>query len=385
MIIAGCSKEVPRDPSEEPWVSDLSLPVPIEIGSSGFQFETKADMIETDNLGQATLRLLAVDKTSPLSETPTEDKSTLFVNEKAKYDKDKGKVVFDGDKTWYYPYASAHNYTFYAYHAGDQETEVLKNNNGDLYVQIDLNQYQSDILWAKAEATPFNGIDGFNAKFMRAIKDDKNSNDIPDGEEDGIDRYPSLEFHHLTTALSFNFQTTSGDDTANEQMASAKVKSLKLTNLPNVVQLCIAKRSTASGWKEGALKVPANNPTYSVEMSGCADVEMADVGSVTELGTMFVMVPSNVTTIQVDMQVSVALTSGGAENVEQIVPVKLNLTSADEGGFLVGSHYSYTIIMKSLEEIVVKATVDDWNDGTVGEDSSAIVDGSPSEGGLIIE
>ena len=41
--------------------------------------------------------------------------------------------------------------------------------------------------------------------------------------------------------------------------------------------------------------------------------------------------------------------------------------------------------MKSLEEIVVKATVDDWNDGTVGEDSSAIVDGTPSEGGLIIE
>ena len=122
--------------------------------------------------------------------------------------------------------------------------------------------------------------------------------------------------------------------------------------------------------------------SFPVRMN-CDTIKMANVGEVSKLGTLFVMVPDKVTTIEVDMVISVPLSS---DSDVQTVPVKLKLTSADN--FERGKEYSYTIEMRSLEEIYIKASVEEWNNGDEGsdEDQKIIVDGIESEeGGLTIE
>lgn len=382
--MAGCSKEVVRDshnPNEEPWVSDLSLPVPIEFGSSGFQFETKASMIKTSNLDSVPLRLFAIDTAKGLSATATADRHVLFANELARYDSQLEKIVFDGGKTWYYPYASSHNYSFYAYHVGMDNPVVTKGNSRDgLYVKVNLNECQSDILWAEAKATPYgdgeDAVHGFNAKYMRAIS--------PDPE---MDKYlPHLHFYHLTTAMTFNFKVLPKDadnSQANELLKNVKIESLQLSNIPALLNLWLVDNTEGEDNLKGKLMTQSGQENSFPVRMNCDTIKMANVGEVSKLGTLFVMVPDKVTTIEVDMVISVPLSS---DSDVQTVPVKLKLTSADN--FERGKEYSYTIEMRSLEEISFKVSVEEWNNGDEGsdEDQEIIVDGIESEeGGLIIE
>lgn len=386
MFLAGCSKEVVHDshnPNEEPWVSDLSLPVPIEIGSSGFQFETKAEMIEDEtSLQNAPLWLFAIDKNSDVVPTATADNSVLIANEEARFNGT--KIVFgDGTstKTWYYPYASSYNYSFYAYHVGEATPTVMKSGTyGSLYTKIDLNTMQSDILWAKAEVEePYtdgdNSLDGYNAKYMRAIAKDSNKEAY----------MPELKFKHLTTALTFKFQTiaSEGNTAADEQLNKVKIESLELSNVQSQLVLWIADPAGATTEMEGKLTVAnGQDSSFPVRMD-CTNIEMEAVGKETTLGTLFVKADEH-QEIKVKMKVSIPKTS----NAEDFYTVDVDMglkNNEDDGFFKVGSQYSYLIQMKSLEEITITASVDQWGDGDEGTDS--YVEGTkPSEdGSLVIE
>lgn len=381
MIIAGCSKEVPHDPNMESWVNDLSLPVPIEIGSSGFQFETKADMIDkVEDLANYPLRLFAVDKNSSLSVEQTASKSTLFANELAYYSVESERIVFGekgSDQVWYYPYASSANYTFYAYHveSGDSAPLVEKPQSSDeaLFTLVDLNEQQSDILWAESVADIFypsgedngNGLDGFNAKYMRAIASSSDK-----------DKYmPCLNFRHVTTAVTFNFkiEKESAEDQDQYQYEGVKVNSLTLTNIPRYVNFWIADNTSN---RKGTLTVSGRKPFEPVVLN-CENVEMEDVGNLTNLGTLFIMVPPDEQAIVAEMKISVPLSNDTIDEV----PATLNLKNSN--GFKPGFKYSYDITMKSPKLITIKATVNPWNEDTEGTDQSYV--GDAVGGGLIIE
>ena len=372
-MMASCSKDTPVDPNQEPWVSDLSLPVPIELGSSGFQFETKAEMITNDNLQNYPLRLFAVDKDSKFSLTQTESKTTLFANELAYYDKDAAKIVFGdkGDsKVWYYPYASSSNYSFYAYHvdsgASEPVVEKPQTSTDALFTLIDLNGQQSDILWAKAEATPYGSIKGFNAKYMRAIA----------SAQDKDSYMPSLNFQHVTTAIKFEFkiEEESGNDQEEYQYDGVKVESLTLKNIPRYVNLWIADKDYPE--REGTLTKSGRYADMPPVEMDCSDVTMGAVGEITELGTLFVMVPEDIEAIVVDMIITVPLSNDTTDQV----PATLNLKSAD--GFKPGSRYSYQITMKSPQDIRIKASVNPWTDGDEG--TGSYVEGTtPNENGSL--
>ena len=377
--MAGCSKEVVRDshnPNEEPWVSDLSLPVPIEFGASGFQFETKADKIEKDEaLINKQLRLFAFDKYSKVTTEQNDTKSSLFVNEKAYVNED-CKVVF-GDvnestpKTWYYPYASTYNYNFYAFYTGVEEPVIIKATQyTSLFTKIDLNETQSDILWAKATAKTYGIIDGFSAKYMRAVK---GATDLEDAEKD--EYLPNLEFKHLTTALTFKFKTISSgrNDDTDEQLSNVKVTSLELSNIPAKINLWIADDFNSATSKEGTLSVQTGQESsYPVKMNCDTLTQTYPVGTEQTLGTLFVMVPDGVEEITANMVVSVPLTSGGKVTD---VPVKLTLKNKEEDGkFKVSSEYTYLIEMKSLEKMEFKFTVSGWNDGKEGDSEGLVIE-----------
>lgn len=366
--MAGCSKDTPVDPNLEPWVSDLNLPVPVELGANGFQFETKAEKVDNNNLDKATLRLFAIDKSS-LGDTVIKDKSILFLSENAKYNKTDGTLQFDEGKVWYYPYASANNYTFYAYYAGEKELQLRTAEGVGLCVQLDLNENQSDILWAKAQAEVYAGMDGFNAKYIRKVTADNQKETY----------YPKLEFQHLTTALTFQFQTeAAGNETAGEQLKHVKIDSLKITNLPRKVNLWI------TGDRQGTLKEVAKDKQLGVEMD-CGDgISPGEIGTST-LGTMFVFVPEDTKSIMAQMWVSVPESYIDGEYQYSTIQVDMDLKAKDKASFLTGHEYTYTIIMKPSYEIEIKATVKDWQQGDAGEDSSASIDGSSTGGGLVIE
>lgn len=374
ILMAGCSKEVPRDPNEEPWVSDLSLPVPIEIGSSGFQFETKADMIENvQDLTNYPLRLFAVDKGSSLSAEQTASRSTLFANELAYYSVESQRIIFGekgSDQVWYYPYASSANYTFYAYHveSGDSAPLVEKPQSSDnaLFTLVDLNEQQSDILWAKAEATEYDDLDGFNAKYMRAIASASNKAEL----------MPTLDFKHVTTAVTFSFkiEKDSAEDQEAYQYDGVKVNSLTLTNIPRYVNFWIADETSG---REGTL-TQSGRKAFEPVVLDCADITMNSVGETTTLGTLFIMVPSDAEAIVAEMKISVPLSNDTIDEV----PATLNLKNSN--GFRPGYKYSYDITMKSPQMITIKATVNPWNEDAEGKDQSYVEGGTEDEG-LTIE
>lgn len=361
ILVASCSKNVPINPNEEPWVHDLSLPVPVEIGTSNFQFETKAGKIDNDNIDQVSLRLFAIDKNSPLS-TEANGESILFANELAKYDSAKHKIMFgeNGTKVWYYPYGSTYHYSFYAYHTGVSDPVVSKNGDGTaFFTPINLNETQADILYAKEEVKPLEGEpDGFNAKYMRWIRTENKS------EEEYA---PKLEFKHLTTALTFKFKTdTEGaDENAKEMMSGVKVNQINLTNLPYLLTLWIADKSQPQ--REGTLVISHTEGRKNSVIQNFSD-KTIDIDQENELGTMFVMVPSDVKTIVAEMTVTVPINNEGGEKE---VPVTLNLTSAN-GKFEVAKEYTYLITMKSLEEMKIKVEVVGWEPGEVGSDSQVV-------------
>lgn len=375
-LVASCSKESkPHDPNEEPWVSDLNLPVPIEFGKSGFQFETKADMITQENFDKAPLRIFAVDLNDKggLSPNPTGDKRVLFANEKAAYDASSKTIVFDGGKTWYYPYGSTHNYSFFAYHLGDYEPTIsLASSTGDLYASIDLNKNQSDILLAQSIAEDYNGLKGYNAKYIRAIKTAKVESEYS----------PKLEFKHLTTALTFKFKIDPNDtETTEEKFVGVKVTELSLTNVPSIVNLWITDKTGVRPQLEDRLLTPTDGSPNGVNMN-CDQIEAIPVNKEVTLGTLFVLIPKDRAEVEVAMKVSVPLSSG-SETDE--VPVKMKLRR-DGDSFVAGRKYEYLITMKSPVDISIQAVLNDWENADIEKDDSFVVDQDGNNtGGLIIE
>ena len=386
ILMAGCSKDNPREPEKEPWVNDLSLPVPIELGVSSFNFttRTKADMLDESNVHTADFWVYAVDTTYRLS--VGENETTLMANEKANLVE--GKMKFAGDKTWYYPYASAYNYTFYAYHVGVKpgtSEPPIQFTDEALLVKLNLNDIQSDVLWARSVAKDItNGgthLKGFNARYIRKAKQLYAA--AADNYKDHYAKnFPKLEFQHLTTALEFNF-LVSPDADHQVDLNKVKVTKLELSNMPSDVVLCVASRNPSRKAGEIVVSTYGGHPPVSMN---CDTLVMEAVGNTTKLGTLFVHVPADSTQVLVDMAVQVPRTSDVNDTYE--VPVKLTL-GEPEGGFKPGYKYSYTIQMNTITTIEINGSVKAFEPGETGSNTVVTPGGTttndPGDNTLIID
>ena len=193
MIMAGCSKKnLQVTPDEDAWVDDLSLPVPIQFGSSSF-LETKAEGIESvDDLAGKVLGIYGLAKNGSDWTNGSED--ALLYNAKASVTG--SQVNLEGDKK-YYPRESDKNFSFYGVYP--RFTGAAMDADG-LYVNIGKDSGDNvvhgllgstDIIWSMSEATPEGDVDGYNAKYMRAIR--------KAGTYDA--KSPSFLFGHVTAGL----------------------------------------------------------------------------------------------------------------------------------------------------------------------------------------
>ena len=238
--MASCSKHAQPEPEFEPWVNDLSLPVPIQFGTPNLVSpDTKAAPIrEASDLEGKRIGVFAIDKRS---NNWTDSESILMNNVIAS--SDGRKITFN--PTQYYPVKSEKNYTFYGYYV---YSAAVGNESGfeptpaadpdGYYVTLPMGNI--DYLWAKSEASTYtnsNGsFDGFNAKYIREIT-----------KGDASDKMPKFEFKHITAGVDIIVQADSEE--ADEDFSDIQICSICVDKAVTSAKLCIAHRTDPS--KEG--------------------------------------------------------------------------------------------------------------------------------------
>ncbi len=164
-------------------------------------------------------------------------------------------------KFYYYPYGNWYNYYFYGYYPREASPTETANR---ISVNYTINGTQ-DIIHGKAVptvASPTEGVEGFNAKYLRSL------------QTDGINELahlPGLALEHKLTQLRFYVQCTSATYDAykygEEIGASApykklfQIQNLTLTQVPAGWTLTIADRTT-----------PANEGTLARNGSSLTDI-----------------------------------------------------------------------------------------------------------------
>ena len=221
LFVAGCSKSNPQPSDPDAWVTDLSLPVPIQFGSTSI-LETKAGYESLNDFSSTTFGVFGLAGGGS-------DSDALLFNEPATLSN--GYLALSGG-TKYYPKDSDKNYTFYAY--------APMAATGGLSPVISLGT--QDYVWDSAEATPLNNADGvlvngYNARYMRTIR------------QMGVvsSHSPNFDFKHVTSGLKIlAVANVSGQDTSSD----SDFENIKITNV-----------TLRNVYKSGTLDVMTGNVT----------------------------------------------------------------------------------------------------------------------------
>lgn len=222
IFMAGCTGDVIAPvPESSPegdraWVSDLSLPVPIELGICG---GTKA-VNKIADMDSLVFGMFALNKDA-------DEIDALLYNEVASFicdeDKTSGRFKFgypgEEGRTKWYPYHSEENYSFYAYYYYALDSCVVyvpenESQSSKLLVNMPV-AVPRDILWGKAES---GSADGFNAWFIR---------------KSGM--IPSFRFGHPAAGLSFSASLTD----PMPDKTYLLVEQLKFLDIPVRANLCL--------------------------------------------------------------------------------------------------------------------------------------------------
>ena len=341
--MTSCSKHAQPEPEFEPWVNDLSLPVPIQFGTPNLVSpDTKAAPIkDASNLEGKRIGVFAIDKSS---NNWTDSESILMNN--VIESSDSGKITFS--QTQYYPVKSDKNYTFYGYYV---YSAAVGNESGfepapaadpdGYYVTLPMGNI--DYLWAKSEATVYNGLKGFNAKYIREIT-----------KGGASDKMPKFEFKHITAGVDIKVQADPQETGAT--FTDIKICSVCVNDAVTKAKLCIAHKTNSS--QEGTF-VSTDPTTGKIEMTGGSNntvwLENAGpfsptIGGVT-VGHGLFLYPGKT------YEVTVYYKSDATKN--QWTPFTFT-TKELQAGY----KYTYTLLFHSSKSIDISVSVLDWLEGT---------------------
>lgn len=342
--MASCSKHAQPEPEFEPWVNDLSLPVPIQFGTPNLVSpDTKAAPITgvSDLVGKR-IGVFAIDK---LSDNWTDSKSILMNNVIAS--SDGSKITFSPAQ--YYPVKSDKNFTFYGYYVysaavgneSDFKPEPTVDNDG-YYVTLPMGNI--DYLWAKSEATAYNGLDGFNAKYIREIT-----------KGNASDKMPAFNFKHITAGVDIRVQADPKED--RQDFSDIQICSVCVDDAVTSAKLCIAHRTDSS--KEGTF-VSASTTEGKIEMTAGDNntVWLQSVGKFTPttegvtVGHGLFLYPA-----KEPYKVTVYYMSNATN--KKWTPFTFT-TSVLQAGY----KYTYTLLFHASKAIDISVSVTDWEKGT---------------------
>lgn len=361
VFLTGCAKVAIQQPwvddfADAPWAADPTRKVPILFNMGGTSFGTKAAV---ESIEDVQFGVLAVD----VGETARggwadNDDWQILLRGKAAY-AHSGQASFIERSgadvvpvNYYYPletYADNdpdvedRRYAFFGYRTSDarlQDSPTVFDLDFDgthftKTVQIDT----TDILWASSYCdTLYNSESaawtlGFNSDFSRTAR-----KWYPSA---WMTYMPTLRFSHLTAALHFKLYAADAEAEASFVNAAGDtlvtVSDLQVSSLPTQATLDVLA---------GTL-TPVDGSADTLSING--GYVMPTVTGV-EYGHGLFIVPTTD-----DIYVSFTLNTP-AGTYTPAEPYKVSLT----GGFIAGKSYTFRIVVKSLESIVINVELQPW-------------------------
>lgn len=351
ILVAGCSKHAQPEPEFEPWVKDLSLPVPIQFGTPDLLTpDTKAAPITgTSDLKGKRIGVFAIDRDAADWTSP---EAVLMNNVSAGCDG--SKITFD--PVQYYPVKSNKNYTFYGYYVysaavgNESAFEPTPAVDEDGYY-VTLPMGNIDYLWAKAEAKQYsnlNGIhNGFNANYIREITKDED-------KEVTKNHMPSFAFSHITAGVDIVVkadETESGADFSDIQICSIHVD-----DAVTQAKLCIAHRTEPT---KGGTFVAADAVKGKIQMTAGDNntVWLQNAGGFTPttdgvtVGHGLFLYPG------ASYKVTVYYLSNATN--KKWTPFEFTTAKLEAG-----KKYTYTLLFHSSKAIEISVSVNGWAPGS---------------------
>ena len=232
VLAVGCSKDVEteRKPSENPWVYDENLPVPIQFGEAGFDVKVRSSFNSLEDLENETLGVFALDLEKGWSDGEgNKDEDAICLDDEAvtcRLDESKGGYMLEFAQTHYYPYKSDRNFSFFAYYKGSNTNSPVYAEDSVKVAITGMNWGSQDVVWARSDAQTLyvkksdeinpetghswgyvpaqKGVDatayyeGYNASYIRYIAKSKPSSSI---DHSYLTHLPTLRFEHKTTCI----------------------------------------------------------------------------------------------------------------------------------------------------------------------------------------
>ena len=366
-IMAGCSKtkteaqpDTVTGPDDE-WVTDETLPVPVNFSAPQIGLESKASAIRIDALANLEIGVLGVVTTDGVitADLNSANESDAYlpgmknvkavVNENPNESDGKTYITFkdgeDADLTIYYPFNNVITYSFYSYYPYVEEVTPSAES---FTVEYELGS--TDILWAEDHATDAGTVKGFNPKYIRTVAGNT--------EKYSGDEYAAnFNFNHKTTGLRFYAQSI-------ETTPNVTVTGLRLVNVPTKATLYVASKD--SGNPSGTL-VPAeldmeeeDNNVITLTTSEAPGSEVLNItpssteneGKGAEIGTLLVA-PATSYQLEVDIKRN---DSDETLTIPAVIP---------EGTYEAGTMYSLSIRVYNAEKVEIYVDLEPWNEDDV--------------------
>lgn len=358
ILMASCSKHAQPEPEFEPWVNDLSLPVPIQFGTTGFEGTKAAPVDNVEDLAGREIGVFGINRATDSDWSNTDNQ--LLVNEKATYNAITQLLDFEDPQ--YYPPKSDLNYTFYGYYVRSLNTTTTPGTSSPQPTVADDAFYfpvtfgNTDYLWAKSVATTAYGTDGFNAKYIRLIS-----------KKNSYQTYmPKFNFKHVTAGVEIWAKGdddgitngAAGESDTDDMYSDIQVCSVVVVNAISKADFCIAHKT--ADVNEGKFFSASDRKDIKMTALTSAGKEVDDLTqgvnsckptvAGTRLGNDLFLYPGE------NYQIDIYYTTAASQT-----PAKYTITTNIQDGLKAGTKYKYTLVFHKTRAIEISVTLEAWN------------------------
>lgn len=352
VVLTACQKKGNEAQEAKPtvpeWLTDESLPVPIQF--SGQSIDTKGTAIDAATFGGADFRyaVLGVNKSSGAIMDGFGG-GVLAKNVAGSGELSAAPLMTDFvDGPRYYPYMySQGQFNFYGYRTSDAiDSGTLPPLTGTSVNSIAIGQ--TDVLYAAAVADPakeaaaktaYNtarggtgNADGFSAKYIRGARLATSTS------AEFIEFLPTFTFEHKTSQFIFHVKTVDDDATTSLTNAGVTIESITIGNVKTTANLNLVTGVLAGTGSNGEVEVTAPL-SFTFSQTGAL------------WGEPIFLLP---TTSSIDFTMVLNLPNGLTGTVTD------TLSAPDANGFEAGKAYKFTVILQGIEEVKIVAELTPW-------------------------